>query len=95
MTKLNKYAIDELRRQADKLLDQAFEAASKKAFQLVDVIYSSDKVDFIFVTISDKAFQVTVTLNSKDNNIFNKDYQPIYRKFYEEKIEHDREKDED
>ncbi|MCZ3844109.1 hypothetical protein [Lactobacillus mulieris] len=86
MEKLNKYAIAVLRQQADSLLDQAFEAVSKEAFQLVDVIYSSDKVDFIFVAISDKAFQVTATLNSKDNNIFNKDYQPIYRKFYEEKI---------
>lgn len=84
--KLNKYAIAELRRQADSLLDQAFEAVSKEAFQLVDVIYSSDKVDFIFVAISDKPFKVTATLNSKDNNIFNKDYQSIYRKFYEEKI---------
>lgn len=86
MNELSKQQKNNLRLQAESILNAAYSTAGESVFQLVDVNFKEDSIDFVFYLLNDTTFKATVSYNRK----INKDYQPIFKEFYEEKIEHDR-----
>lgn len=88
---ISKQQKENLRFQAESILNAAYSTAGESVFQLVDVDFKEDSIDFVFYLLSDNTFKATVSYNRK----IDKDYQPIFKEFYEEKIEHGREENED
>lgn len=85
MNELSKQQKDNLRLQAESILNSVYSTAGESVFQLVDVDFKEDSIDFVLYLLNDTTFKVTVSYNRK----IDKDYQPIFKKFYEEKIEHE------
>ncbi len=85
MNELSKQQKDNLRLQAESILNSVYSTAGESVFQLVDVDFKEDSIDFVLYLLNDTTFKVTVSYNRK----IDKDYQPIFKEFYEEKIEHE------
>ncbi|ERJ44139.1 hypothetical protein [Lactobacillus jensenii] len=103
--KLEDWLIKDLRWQAGLVYNSVLQTIATVAFQLVDVVFTDECVDFVFYCISDKTFKLTISYNNTSRNnasVFDKDYQSVFKDYFEEKIaeneeevNHDREKDED
>ena len=85
MNELSKQQKDNLRLQAESILNSVYSTAGESVFQLVDVDFKEDSIDFVLYSTNDTTFKVTVSYNRK----IDKEYQPIFKEFYEEKIEHE------
>jgi hypothetical protein len=85
MNELSKQQKDNLRLQAESILNSIYSTAGESVFQLVDVDFKEDSIDFVLYLLNDTTFKVTVSYNRK----IDKEYQPIFKEFYEEKIEHE------
>lgn len=88
--KLEDWLVKDLRWQAGLVYNSVLQTIGTVAFQLVDVVFKDECVDFIFVCISDKAFQLTISYNNTSSNnasVFDKDYQSVFKEYFEEKIE--------
>ena len=85
MNELSKQQKDNLRLQAESILNSVYSTAGESVFQLVDVDFKEDSIDFVLYLLNDTNFKVTVSYNRK----IDKEYQPIFKEFYEEKIEHE------
>ncbi|EEX28223.1 hypothetical protein FOF72_05265 [Lactobacillus jensenii] len=85
MNELSKQQKDNLRLQAESILNSVYSTAGESVFQLVDVDFKEDSIDFVLYLLNDTTFKVTVSYNRK----IDKEYQPIFKEFYEEKIEHE------
>lgn len=103
--KLEEWLIRDLRWQAGLVYNSVLQTIATVAFQLVDVVFNDECVDFVFYCINDKTFKLTISYNNTIRNnasVFDKDYQSVFKEYFEEKIaeseeevNHDREKDED
>ena len=98
--KLEDWLVKDLRWQAGLVYNSVLQTIGTVAFQLVDVVFKDESVDFIFYCISNKTFKLTISYNNTSSNnarVFDKNYQSVFKEYFEEKIEvnHDREKDED
>lgn len=96
--KLEDWLIKDLRWQAGLVYDSVLKTIGTVAFQLVDVVFNDESVDFVFVCISDKAFQLTISYNNTSRNnasVFDKDYQSVFKEYFEEKIAENEENEEE
>lgn len=101
--KLEDWLVKDLRWQAGLVYNSVLQTIGTVAFQLVDVVFNDESVDFVFYCINDKTFKLTISYNNTSRNnesVFDKDYQSVFKEYFEEKIaedevNHDREKGED